>query len=141
MQYLSGGALYGYLKDCVHMYYQDVLVYYEAAVSKDESIRLIYDYTYQFIKGTLDVYPDAIDEVKCSTEKGTPISGSIIENAPGYMLFTLTSMPESGTVSLGNDGSFIYYPESDFTGTVSFTYTYSEGLCDSVPCTVTIEVK
>lgn len=141
MEYLSGGVLYGYMKDCVHMYYQEVTAYYDAAVSKDRDIRLIYDYTYQFIKGTLDVYPDGIEECNFNTTKGESVSGAIIEDAPGYVKFELCSMPESGTVSLASDGSFIYYPAADFTGTVSFTYTYSEGLCDSEPCTVTIVVE
>ncbi len=141
MEYLSGGVLYGYMKDCVHMYYQDVFVFYEAACSKDESIRLIYDYTYQFIKGTLEVYPDPIEERSYETAKDTLVSDVIVEDAPGFMRFELVSMPETGTVSLANDGTFTYYPEEGFTGTVSFTYTFSEGLCDSEPCTVTIVVK
>ena len=141
MEYLSGGVLYGYMKDCVHMYYQDVTVYYDAAVSKDQSDRLIYDYTYQFIKGTLDVYPDILEERTFNSAKGESFSGVIIEDAPGYVQFEISSMPASGTVSLANDGSFTYYPESGFTGTVTFTYIYSEGLCNSEPCTVTIVVE
>ncbi len=141
MEYLSGGVLYGYMKDCVHMYYQEVTAYYDAAVSKDPDIRLIYDYTYQFIKGTLDVYPDPIEERSFETAKDTLVSDVIVEDAPGFMRFELFSMPDSGTVSLANDGTFTYYPEEGFTGTVSFTYTFSEGLCDSEPCTITVVVK
>jgi len=141
MEYLSGGVLYGYMKDCVHMYYQDVTVYYDAAVSKDQSDRLIYDYTYQFIKGTLDVYPDILEERTFNSAKGESFSGVIVEDAPGYAQFEISSMPASGTVSLANDGSFTYYPEAGFTGTVTFTYIYSEGLCNSEPCTVTIVVE
>lgn len=141
MEYLSGGVLYGYMKDCVHMYYQDVFVYYDAACAKDPSVRLIYDYTYQFIKGTLDVYPEAFEEYSFNTQIDTSVSGAILEDAPGYMYFELVSMPESGTVSLAQDGSFTYYPEKGFTGTVSFTYVYSEGLCESEPCTVTIVIE
>lgn len=141
LEYLSGGVLYGYMEDCVHMYYQDTLVYYDAATSKDESIRQIYDYTYQFIKGTLDVYPDKLDEIKLTVQKGTALSGVIMENAPSYLAFEINSMPEQGTVSVATDGTFTYYAPADFTGTVSFTYTYTEGLCDSEPCTITITVE
>lgn len=141
LEYLSGGVLYGYMEDCVHMYYQDVTVYYDAATSKDESIRQLYDYTYQFIKGTLDVYPDTLDELKLTAQKGTILSGTIWEDAPSYVAFELSSSPEQGTVSVSTDGTFTYYAPADFTGTVSFTYTYTEGLCDSEPCTVTITVE
>lgn len=141
LEYLSGGVLYGYMEDCVHMYYQDVTCYYDAATSKDESIRQLYDYTYQFIKGTLDVYPDTLDEITLTVQKGAYVSGVIMENAPGYLAFEINSMPEQGTVSVATDGTFTYYAPADFTGTVSFTYTYTEGLCDSEPCTVTITVE
>ena len=123
------------------MYYQDVYVYYDAACSKDPSVRLIYDYTYQFIKGTFDVYPETFEEQSFNTQIDTAVSGAVLEDAPGYMYFELVSMPESGTVSLAQDGSFTYYPEKGFTGTVSFTYAYSEGLCESEPCTITIVIE
>lgn len=141
MEYLSGGVKYGYMKDCVHMYYQEIFLYYEAATSKSETIRQIYDYTYQFIKGTLQAYPDSLEQISVTTTANTPVNGSIIEDAPGYFTFELYSSPEHGTVSVSSDGSFTYYPEEGFTGTVTFTYLYSEGLCDSEPCTVSVTIN
>jgi len=141
MEYLSGGYIYGYMKDCVHMYYQDVTAYYDAAVSKEESIRKIYDYTYQFIKGTLQPYPETLEDITVTVTKDTPVSGVIMENAPGYMVFALETSPEFGTVSISSDGSYTYYPAEGFTGTVTFSYTYSEGLCNSEPCTVIVNVE
>ncbi len=141
LEYLSGGVKYGYMKDCVHMYYQDLLCYYDAAVSKDPKNRLIYDYTYQFIKGTLNAYPEAKDEIKVNAQKNTVYTGSITENPPSHMVFELVGSPEHGSVSVHSDGTFTFYPEKDFTGTVTFEYVYDEGLLDSEPCTVTITVE
>ncbi|MBO5767311.1 MAG: cadherin-like domain-containing protein, partial [Clostridia bacterium] len=44
-------------------------------------------------------------------------------------------------VALGNDGTFVFFPNKDFKGKTSFTYTYNVGLGDSELCTVEIEVK
>lgn len=141
LEYLAGGAKYGYMEDCVHMYYQEVYCYYDAARSGDEKVRLIYDYTYQFIKGTLPANPDALEKVAVSGDKNTVISGKVMENAPSEYTFDIVSMPESGTVSLGNDGTFTYYPEKDFTGTVTFNYTYNSGFGESEISTAEITVK
>ena len=141
LEYLSGGVLYGYMEDCVHMYYQDVLVYYTAANSKDERIRQLYDYTYEFIKGTLDVHPEKLDDISVSCTKDTAVSGVIVENAPGYMSFDLELSPASGSISIASDGSFTYYPAEGFTGTVTVAYTYNMGLFDSEPCYITITVE
>ncbi len=141
MEYLSGGYMYGYMKDCVHMYYQDVAVYYDAATSKDSGVRKVYDYTYQFIKGTLQPYPETLNPLYVSGAKDNPVSATLMEDAPGYYLFELASSPAVGTVSIAADGSFTYYPEAGFTGTVTFEYSYTEGLCDSEPCMVTITIE
>jgi hypothetical protein len=45
-----------------------------------------------------------------------------------------------GTLSFFADGSFIYTPEPDFTGTDSFTYTANDGTTDSNEATVTITI-
>jgi hypothetical protein len=50
-------------------------------------------------------------------------------------------MPEHGTVTINNDGSFTFYPEKDFVGEVKFSFTYSEYLGWSDPCEVVINVK
>ena len=43
--------------------------------------------------------------------------------------------------TLGNDGTITYYPEAGFTGTVTLTFTYDEGLGESKVCTATITVE
>ncbi len=141
LEYLAGGVKYGYMEDCVHMYYQDVLCYYEAAMSKDEKIRLVYDYTYQFIKGTLNAYPEALEEVTVEGSKNNRIEGVLSEKSSVITSFELVGSPENGTVSIAADGTFTYYPNSDFIGTDTFTYVYNEGLCDSEVCTVMVTVN
>ena len=46
-----------------------------------------------------------------------------------------------GTVTLNEDGSFTYTPETNFDGTDSFTYIAADGIEDSVPGTVVITVN
>ena len=141
LEYLAGGAKYGYLENCVHMYYQEILCYYNAAKSGDAKVRLIYDYTYQFIKGTLSANPEALETVSVKGGKNTLITGQVMDTVPEEYTFNTVSMPESGTVSLANDGTFTYFPEKDFTGKVTFTYTYNAGLGESKICTVEITVE
>ncbi len=140
LEYLAGGAKYGYMENCVHMYYQELYCYYNAAKAGGPT-RLIYDYTYQFIKGTLPANPDALEKVTVKGEKNTLTEGKVMSEVPSGYTFDISSMPESGTVSLGNDGSFVFYPEKDFTGTVTFTYTYNSGFGDSEVCTAEITVE
>lgn len=140
LEYLGGGEIYGYMNDCVHMYYQDFLCYYKACNSTDVSLRLIYDYTYQFIKGTLNVYPDDADDLTFNCSSGTVLSAVLAENVPEYVEYSICVGPEHGTVTINEDGSFVYYPEEGYTGTVTFTYVYNECLCDSAPATVTLNI-
>ncbi len=52
----------------------------------------------------------------------------------------LVSNPSSGTLALKSDGSFVYTPANNFTGTVTFTYKDSDGKLSSNAATVTIKV-
>ncbi len=52
----------------------------------------------------------------------------------------LASPPVSGSVSLSGDGSFLYIPNSGFTGSDNFTYIADDGVLDSNPAAVTITV-
>lgn len=49
--------------------------------------------------------------------------------------------PANGTLALGADGSLVYTPAAEFSGTDSFTYTARDGAVDSVPATVTLTVN
>ena len=123
------------------MYYQEITIYHTAATSKDEKIRQLYDYTYMFIKGTLPANPEALETVKVEGKSGEIITGTLMTEVGAGYTFDIASSAEGGTVTLANDGTFAFFPDKDFKGTTSFTYTYNVGLGDSEICTVEIEVK
>ena len=49
--------------------------------------------------------------------------------------------PTKGSIALNKDGSFIYTPNAGFFGTDTFTYTVSDGIVNSAPATVTVNVN
>ncbi|MGY5342035.1 DUF4855 domain-containing protein [Paenibacillus glucanolyticus] len=52
-EYLDGGVKYGYMKDAFKAYYMGSgPVLRDAATSQDPDIRMMYDWLYQFVKGT-----------------------------------------------------------------------------------------
>ena len=53
---------------------------------------------------------------------------------------TLVQGPQSGLLTLNNDGSFNYQPTGNFVGTDTFTYQASDGFKTSETVTVTITV-
>ena len=140
LEYLAGGVKYGYMKDVFHMYYQEVWVYYNAAVSGDPKTRALYDYTYQFIKGTLNTNPDALESITATGAKNEVTSVTLTENLDGIASFDVLSVT-AGTASIGNDGVLTYFPDADYTGKVTITYTYNNVLGDSEICTVEITVE
>ena len=52
----------------------------------------------------------------------------------------LVSGPANGVLTLTNNGGFTYIPTTGFAGTDSFTYRANDGLSNSAPATVTINV-
>ena len=82
-----------------------------------------------------------------STPEDTPLSVA----APGVLIndvdvdgdalqSSVISNPSSGTLVLNSNGSFLYTPNSDFTGIDEFTYKASDGTTESLEVTVTILV-
>jgi hypothetical protein len=57
------------------------------------------------------------------------------------LLVYLDGPPSHGSVHLGIDGSFRYYPEEGFTGDDQFTYRVYDGLFSSKPARVRLVVK
>lgn len=141
MQYVAGGAEYGYMNDCIVMYYQEMFAFRDACYSKSLMCRMIYDATYHFIKGDLKYKPDTINNTTIETTKNTPVSGNFNFETEKLREFKINTMPEHGTVTINNDGSFTFYPEKDFVGEVKFSFSYSEYLGWSDPCEVVINVK
>ncbi len=55
--------------------------------------------------------------------------------------FSVSTQPTSGTLSLAADsGAVTYTPNSGFVGDDSFAFTVNDGIGDSMPATVTIDV-
>ena len=64
------------------------------------------------------------------TTVGKAVTGSVSENAPSgtYTITQLTS-PTSGTFDVFSNGSFIYRPDTSFTGIVKFKFAVCSDLC------------
>jgi hypothetical protein len=52
----------------------------------------------------------------------------------------LIELPSNGTVTFENDGSFIYEPDTDFTGEDTFTYRVTDGFEESYSDIVTVTI-
>ncbi len=140
MEYMAGGIEYGY-SDAVNMYYQSEYVYRDAAYSKEIMARTIYDVTYHYIKGDLEYIPKTIENrIFKMNDNDICMFDLDLED---YKLreFSLYLAPEHGSVTMNNDGTFVYFPEEGFKGTVTFSYVYTEYLGWSEPCVVEINIE
>ena len=141
LQYLSSGVTEGFMKDVIHMYYLETTSFIWLYKSEYYPNRVMYDYTYQFIKGTLDIYPDTLPAQSFETASGTVLKSKLAENPEEKLMFTIGSSPAHGTVTIDSDGSFTYYPDKDYKGEDTFSFRYSELLEYSEPCVVTVTVN
>jgi gliding motility-associated-like protein len=79
-----------------------------------------------------------------TTNAQTPVTIRVLDNdnsLPGTKVIK-ASEPTNGTVTLNADGTFVYTPNPNFSGTDTFTYKLvnKDGL-ESDPITVTVQVK
>lgn len=139
MQYLLGGLTYGYMTETVHYYYQGVDVYLQACRAEDDRARLVYDYTYAFVKGALP-QPEPIKTVSFEGRQGTMLSGELNAAGTNAERYLLALSPEHGTVTVAGDGSFVYYPEAGFSGTDHFSVIKSNYLFESLPTEITVQI-
>ena len=139
MKYLGYGIEAGYMKDCIHMYYQAHDVYNEACYSKEEMARSVYDTTYGFIKGTLAA-PEKLQDRSVSCDADSYVQGNLLEGVEGMHIAELTLSAEHGSVTVDENGGFLYIPYEGFTGTDTFTFRYSNYLSWSGETTVTVQV-
>lgn len=139
MSYLGYGITAGYMKDCIHMYYQETEAFNKACYSSGIHTRLVYDSTYQFIKGTLTA-PETLAPISISGSKNSLIEGKLFDGED--LLFAeLVRSAEHGCISVSPNGTYMYIPNEGFTGTDSFTFRYSNCIASSEETTVTITVK
>ncbi len=138
--YLKGGADYGYMTDAMHMYFQSYDIFGMACRSDIPEYRLVYDYTYQFARGNLVTTPQAADDMSVTVNKNTVYSGRI-NGGSDITRYFIAESPAHGTVTINRDGTFVYYPDKDYTGSDTFTYYINEWLGNSQPCVMNISIK
>ena len=68
------------------------------------------------------------------------LTATNVDNNSSILTFSIVVMPQHGTISLDSNGSFIYTPNPNFSGSDSFAYKVSDGVDDSVEQNVTITV-
>ncbi len=140
MNYLSASCEFGYIDDCIAMYYQSFFVLRDAARSNELMARTVYDRTYQFIKEELNSKPES-KSFTFTTGQNTILDYSLGFSENSLYKCALYSAPKHGSVSINSDGTFTYYPEKDYVGEDSFTFVYSEYLGWSDYCEVKITVE
>ncbi len=141
MEYLAGGVKYGYMDNSIHMYYQTFDTIGSMWDSESEKYGLIYDYTYQFIKGALDIKPESVDAMAFSAEYETPYHNTVNTENTEAKIFKVSQSPAHGSLAFDQNGNFVYYPNKEFKGTDTFTYQIGNYLGWSEPCTITITVE
>lgn len=139
MKYLGYGIEAGYMKDCIHMYYQGHQVFYDACYADTELARNLYDTTYGFIKGTLTA-PEKLEDFTVSCAAGKYVQGSLLDGVGDLNMAELTLSAEHGSVTVDAKGNYLYVPYEGFTGEDSFTFHYTNFLTWSEETTVTVRV-
>jgi VCBS repeat-containing protein len=102
--------------------------------------------TINFDVASVNDAPDAVDDEYTVNKNNTltvPSAGVLTNDSDADEdSFTVSgnTQPNSGTVSLNPDGSFVYTPTQNFNGTDSFTYnvTDSKGASNSATVTITV---
>ena len=142
LNYLRRGVHDGYMTDCIHMYYLELSSFVVLAKSTKPALRKCYDYTYDFIKGKLEVSPEKAPDYSIEAQKNTIFEDKLkTENDTEYRKFKIASSPAHGTVTVNVDGTYSYYPDKDFTGVDTFSFAYSDLMDYSDPTVVTVNVK
>lgn len=144
--YLYVGAETGFMTDTIHMYYLAGMpgALYNAYVAADGSyLHSLYDETYYFTKGLLTTDFAKPDSVSSECESGKSVSGEVTVSET-YSLclgYELAVSPEHGSVSVNNDGSFIYTPYDGYTGEDWFEIRADYGYGKSSGGRVSVNVK
>ena len=117
---------------------------YTASDGSDESSEVTVTITVEAVNdvpvGTSDSYEAAADAtLTVDTASGVLANDGDIEG--DSLTAIVYSAPGSGALTLNSDGSFSYVPDSDFSGTDSFSYVASDGEDVSEAIAVSIHVN
>lgn len=93
---------------------------------------------------TITVNPNAVpvaNPVSARTGKGEPVTIPLsATDADGDPLtYRIADQPGTGAVTVSGANA-VFTPDAEFVGTVRFTYVASDGIAESAPATVTVEV-
>lgn len=103
--------------------------------------------------GNQSLGPELVPDEFTGDEDGGPIFGDVFANDPESDGFVITDVvgPTHGVLTFGTEtsvaagpqgaGEFYYYPDGDFNGTDSFSYTVSDGQGNTSVGTVTLIVS
>ncbi|MER2491818.1 Ig-like domain-containing protein [Catenovulum sediminis] len=88
-------------------------------------------------------HPPMTSDINLTTETDIAIESQLmVEDKEGDMLmFNLLTAPNSGQLTLMDDGKFSYQPAPLQTGEDSFVYQVSDGVNDAVTATVYITIE
>ncbi len=139
--YLGGGIKYGYMEDCIHMYYEGGGLY---ALCYDQPGygQLIYDYTYQFIKHTLADSILKLEDKEIKAVKNSPLKYTVVDGIYAeFSTLIIEKAPEHGTLTVNTDGSLIYTPNMGYTGTDTFQVRADNVIGVSEPATITVAIE
>ncbi|WP_462325863.1 Ig-like domain-containing protein, partial [Desulfoplanes sp.] len=86
--------------------------------------------------------PDLADDF-VTTAEDVSVAGNVLTNdtiLDGVSGVDVGQGPSNGSVTISDDGSYVYTPDPDFNGTDSFTYVVTDTDGDTVTGTVTVGV-
>ncbi len=128
MQYLISASQNRLMTETVHAYYNGAGpgVFYDCAKSTNANLRIYYDLTYKFIKGTLEFPQEKLLEtVKTDFECGESenIIGETGVLGDWFCTYRITTEPAHGYVNLfEGDKTFRYRADRNYTGEDGFEY-------------------
>ena len=143
--YIRNAATLGCMADGVAMYYIEGKpgCLYRQALNGN---RTPYELTYKYISNTYEKEAPVIEFngmlliEKNSTNTNGKISITDADTKKTQLKIASIEKTTHGSLSLDRDGFAVYTPEKDYVGPDSFTFTVTDGVNVSEPCTVDILV-
>jgi len=114
--YMKCGAQTGYM-NALHMYYQNggPGEFYRARLSDDAKVNKIYHDAYLFVKHRLPINGIVLDNDSFRIKKDTLLDAKLTSGSD-TLITQLYCTAQHGALTLANDGTFKYIPESGFAG-------------------------